>query len=113
MKHDETHGPVDDRPDRELEALVVEMRRTYNVPPTPPLDAMWKPIERERFGKRPWSLRHARIGWWMGMAAALILGVGIGRLTRPGARAVAAANHVPSAESGSRTTVSEIGRAHV
>lgn len=90
MTHDGMYGPIDEQPDRNLERLVAEMRRSYNPPPAPPLDEMWGRIERERFGAR-WR-RGARIGWWMGMAAALLAGVAIGRVTGPGAAVTATAD---------------------
>jgi hypothetical protein len=68
--------------DKDLDQVLAEMRRSYNVPvEPPPLDAIWLGIERERFGARG-ARRGARAAWWMGIAAALVVGVGIGRLTR-------------------------------
>ncbi|MFN2564609.1 MAG: hypothetical protein ABR499_06295 [Gemmatimonadaceae bacterium] len=82
------NGPADEGADKELDRLVAEMRRSYNAPPAAPLDQMWGRIERERFGPR-WTrgarlaVRGARPAWWMGIAAALLVGVGIGRMTSP------------------------------
>lgn len=81
MTYDHTHGPADERADHGLDALLGEMRRSYNVPPAaPPLDDMWGRIERERFGAR-FAQRGSRMPWWIGIAAALVAGVGIGRMT--------------------------------
>jgi hypothetical protein len=84
MTHDETD-------DKDLDQLVAELRRSYNVPPTPPLDRMWGRIEGEHFGARG-ARRGARGLWWFGIAAALVVGVGVGRLTRPSPTIVAAAD---------------------
>jgi hypothetical protein len=83
MTHDETN-------DKDLDQLLAELRRSYNVPPTPPLDGMWGRIEGEHFGAGN-VRRGARAVWWIGMAAALVVGVGIGRLTAraPGTLATA------------------------
>lgn len=73
-----THDGTDDK---DLDHLLAEMRRSYNVPlDAPPLEAIWARIERERFGTRD-AGRGARGIWWLGLAAALVVGVGIGRLT--------------------------------
>jgi hypothetical protein len=72
-----THDGTDDM---DLDQMLAEMRRSYNTPPTPPLNEMWGRIEGERFRARGAS-RGARAVWWLGMAAALVAGVGIGRLT--------------------------------
>jgi hypothetical protein len=75
MNHDEME-------DRELDQALAEMRRSYNVPPARiPVEEMWGRIESARWGRRraAWSERTL---WWLGMAAALVIGVGIGRLTR-------------------------------
>lgn len=56
----------------------------FREPPPPPLDAMWSEIERRHFGApathRPW---HRGYGPAIGMAATLLLGIGIGRMTIP------------------------------
>jgi hypothetical protein len=75
--------------DQDLDQALAELRRSYNVPPElAPLDEMWGRIEGERFGAR--GARHGARGfWWMGIAAALVLGVGIGRLTTKAPHVVA------------------------
>jgi hypothetical protein len=55
---------------------------------------MWERIEGERFGARGTagprsSVRGSRGIWWVGLAAALVGGVAIGRLTGPGPQLVA------------------------
>jgi hypothetical protein len=88
-----THDGTDDK---DLDLLLAEMRQSYNRPPTPPLDEMWRRIEGESFGARS-VVRGARGLWWIGIAAALVMGVGIGRLTRPNPTIVA------TADTGART----------
>jgi hypothetical protein len=95
-----THDGTDDK---DLDQALAEMRRSYNAPPDQiPLDEMWGRIEGERFGARSDSPafggypRGARGLWWIGIAAALVVGVGIGRLTRPSpTMMVATADTVP------------------
>jgi hypothetical protein len=82
--------------DKDLDRLLADMRSSYNVPPTPPLDSMWDGIERAR-GDRRRAANLGRMVWWIGMAAALVVGVGIGRFTRPTAATVAGADAPSSA----------------
>src|SRR3954463_12320349 len=57
----------------------------YNVPPVnPPLDAMWAAIETEAFAPRvvaTTSRRSLMHSPWLRMAAVLVLGVAVGRLS--------------------------------
>jgi len=83
----------------EMDERTREALRGYRVPPAPPLDAMWEAIEERHFGtpvvslsgradERGRAARRWRLGapsWGVlvaGMAAALILGVGLGRVSR-------------------------------
>jgi len=81
----------------ELDERTREALRGYRVPPSPPLDAMWERIEERHFGAPVVSLTdHARSrprrrwafgapSWSIviaGIAAALILGVAVGRMSR-------------------------------
>jgi hypothetical protein len=96
MINDGTHGPggpADERAERALDRLLGDLQRSYNVPREPlPLDAMWKRIEAERrggsrgaTGRGAWGATgRARSAWWIGVAAALAVGIGIGRISRPG-----------------------------
>jgi hypothetical protein len=93
-----THDGTDDN---DLDQMLVELRRSYNVPPAPPLDEMWGRIARERFGARA-RARRARVAWWTGLAAALVVGVGIGRLTGPGTVTVASTDDSRPAAGGLR-----------
>ena len=65
-----------------LDELLDDARRTWPLPPEPDYQAMWGRIERESFGAR----RHeARTPSWrtfsLGLAAALMMGIGFGRFT--------------------------------
>jgi hypothetical protein len=94
MTHD-----ADDR----FDALLRDAAETYNRPPADgdlPLDAMWRTIEAESFSTTgtpaaPHSQEMAkrtepRSAWhgsqWLRIAAALMIGVGIGRISLLGAR---------------------------
>jgi len=85
--------------DDELDERTREALRGYRVPPEPPLEAMWDAIEERHFGAPVMSLvdhaetrgrrtRRARFGapsWGVlvaGIAAALVIGVGVGRMSR-------------------------------
>jgi hypothetical protein len=76
--------------DEKLQALLDDAKRTWRAapPPEPPLDAMWERIEAEAFTsdrhRRRW---YARPSWTMvvtAIAAALVIGVGLGRVTGRG-----------------------------
>jgi hypothetical protein len=81
MTH-EAKGFGDDGSDRELDGLLAELRGSYHVAPEAPLDEMWGRIERAA-DRGPRAGGPARTVWWLaGMAATLLVGVGIGRFTR-------------------------------
>jgi hypothetical protein len=69
------------------EGLLARVRETYNPPPEPPLDAMWGRIEEDRLGgrgaaeNRPRRTGRGRGSWWLGMTAALVVGVALGRVS--------------------------------
>src|SRR5215470_3566288 len=63
-----------------FDELMDDAQRTYRNPPQPDFDAMWKGIEREHFGAPERSSRfRLSTNRWVGIAATLILGIGIGR----------------------------------
>ena len=69
-----------DRPDR-FDELLHDALRSYNHPPGEremPLDDMWRSIESQAFPARRHASRYAQ---WLRIAAALVIGVGIGRLS--------------------------------
>jgi hypothetical protein len=84
--------------DDELDERTREALRGYRVPPDAPLDAMWDAIEERHFGApvvslvdraksrgrttRRWDFGVASFGVLVaGMAAALVIGIGIGRMS--------------------------------
>ena len=66
-----SHDPFED--------LMRDAAHTYNPPPDPPLDAMWKAIEPRVRRNRRRSSSITRI--WLLAAAMLVIGVGIGRMS--------------------------------
>jgi hypothetical protein len=84
--------------DRDLDRALADLRHSYNVPPErTPADEMWGRIQGEAFGGRGTvvtrsAARGARGMWWIGLAAALVGGVVIGRLTTPRPGLVATAD---------------------
>jgi hypothetical protein len=81
--------------DEKLDELLADAAKTYRVPPTPPLDAIWSRVEAEAFA--PVSARRGGPGWRVlvaAIAASLVLGVAVGRYSTQMNRAatVVAAN---------------------
>jgi hypothetical protein len=86
MTNDVANGSGDRRGGEDLgDGLLARVRESYNPPPEPPLEAMWGRIEEDRYGtrgateSRPHRPRRGRASWWLGMTAALVVGVGLGR----------------------------------
>jgi uncharacterized membrane-anchored protein YhcB (DUF1043 family) len=90
--------------DDRFEDLMRDAKKTYRSPPNPDFDAMWESIEAAHFGgaigtthlrQRSRSVR-LPAAQWIGIAATLVVGIGIGRLslrldhTAPAAPAVVA-----------------------
>lgn len=82
--------------DDRLERAMREMAEHYNAPPATPREEMWSAIQDAR--RHAALLRvHPALRWGVGIAAALAIGVGIGRLSGPARVPVAAP---PVAENG-------------
>ena len=86
--------------DDRLNELLDDASRTYRVPQPPDVDAMWAEVEREAFDELPSHSRWRRAlshspSWRVlafAVAAALVAGVGLGRVTmRPHVDAAALA----------------------
>jgi hypothetical protein len=82
--------------DHELDDQMRHLAQTYNDPPATPRDAMWARIESARTGPtviaigRPRRMHWLRVG--AGIAAVLVVGIGIGRLTHDVGRSVTVAS---------------------
>ncbi len=71
--------------DDRFEERLRDAARHYHTPPPTPRDEMWAAIAARRHQERtrvvqPW------MRWGVGIAAVLVLGIGIGRFTAPGDR---------------------------
>lgn len=80
--------------DERLQEMIKEAAASYRVPKDPPFDAMWARIEREHFGASP---KHRWLVSAAGIAAALLVGIGIGRYTAPAGPSLAGDAGVPTA----------------
>jgi hypothetical protein len=110
MKSSEADGPGDHRGGDWDAGLLARVRESYNPPPAPPLDAMWGRIEEDRrevtrSGGSPRAAGGKRASWWLGMTAALIVGVALGRVSAQQARGAGPAgpNNVLSIAESERT----------
>lgn len=71
----------------ENERIAAAAREAYNAPPATPRDEMWSVIEARLDAGAPIAGRvdrarvAGRLSWWMGVAAALVIGLGLGRLS--------------------------------
>jgi len=86
-----------------FEEVLRDLPRTYNAPPEPPLDEMWTAIDDAHFNApiritrgRPFSAPAP----WLAAAAAMLIGIGIGRYlpdnTRSTATEASAAANIPA-----------------
>jgi hypothetical protein len=81
---DKPHHPPD------FDELMADAKLTYNAPPAArdmPLGEMWRDIEREAWSAQVLSprqlstVRRRTLPAWLGIAAALLAGIGIGRMS--------------------------------
>lgn len=90
--------------EEQLDDLLHDAARSYRVPPNADFDAMWQRVEREVFGP---PVRNGHGHWrtpsWrvfsVGLAASLVLGVALGRLTTRDAVTPATATAVAATDS--------------
>ena len=95
--------------DERLNELLDDARRTWPLPPEPDYQAMWGRIEREAFsGVRKDSRTPSWRIFSIGLAAALMMGIGLGRLSR---NETAPIPGVASASTDTATSVSGYDRA--
>ncbi|HXE58581.1 MAG TPA: hypothetical protein VNK43_11325 [Gemmatimonadales bacterium] len=93
---------MNDQHDDRFDEWLAREAAGYNRPPEPPREEMWRRIEAARRSRAPRSapgggdvlpfrrpgghpLRPAAVGWGVGIAAVLALGIGIGRMLPRGA----------------------------
>ena len=106
--HDEHHD------DRALDALLTDAARHYRVPPEPALDSIWARVEAQAFP--PAAHRRPARAWRMmsaAIAASLVLGVTLGRLSARGSFPVASTPEVAAATgspAGMRPAAASTGR---
>lgn len=101
--------------DERLDELLDDARRTWPLPPEPDYQAMWGRIEREAFaGVRTASRTPS---WWIfsiGLAAALMMGIGLGRVSKtapaPGVAAAATDTATPASSAYDRAASELLGR---
>jgi len=68
--------------DDKLNELLDDAKRTWLEPPEPDFQAMWGRVEREAFGEaRNFRRKPSWVVYSIGLAATLVMGVGIGRFT--------------------------------
>jgi hypothetical protein len=79
-----TEAP-DDSP---LEQELLDAARSWREPPPAPRDEMWREIGRRRAARRLRRPDWRKLGWPLGIAALVALGIGLGRWTAPGGRIV-------------------------
>ena len=99
--------------DEEFDNWLRTEARSYNEPPAPDVEGMWAEIEKQHFDKPSTtiaSITPLRAPWyntgWMRVAAALVIGVGLGRISlSPASPAPTGANTVATAEAVAGSTV--------
>src|SRR5260370_34547825 len=70
--------------DKKLDRLLDDAARTYRVPPEAPFEAIWARVEMEAFAPVPIRRTPAWRPMVAAIAAALVLGVALGRYTASG-----------------------------
>ena len=75
--------------DNRFDDVLRDLPRSFNAPPEPPLDEMWTTIEDAHFNA-PVPISTTRVmtsrAPWLAAAAALVVGIGIGRYLPSGAK---------------------------
>ena len=75
--------------DNRFDEVIRDLPRSFSNPPNPPLDEMWAVIEDAHFNAPASIPRQRTMKWvaapWLAAAAALVIGIGIGRYIPRGA----------------------------
>jgi hypothetical protein len=82
-----------------LDPRIAELAKGYNEPTSLDRNATWKAIEAGRQSavvSRQSVISRRAVAWISGIAALLVLGIGIGRMTAPRVETVAQVNKSPS-----------------
>lgn len=66
-----------------LEPELLDAARSWREPPAAPRDEIWREIERRRQARRLAGPSWRRMGFPLGIAALIALGIGLGRMTAP------------------------------
>ena len=95
--------------DDELDTLLGALSADYNQPPEAPREAMWESIARERAAAVSVPIHRSRTARWLaaavGIAAVLVAGVVIGRMTSPTVRSAPQLAAVPPTVSPTADTI--------
>src|SRR6266404_9230119 len=104
--------------DNRFDDVLQDLPRSFNTPPEPPLEEMWTVIEDAHFNA-PVPISATRgltsPAPWLAAAAALVIGIGIGRYLPSGKRAVenpASPSAIASANPSSPTDTSAVANAY-
>ena len=106
--------------DHELDDRIRRLAESYNEPPATPRDAMWARIDEARAGSRGAVIGSASRTHWLrmgaGIAAVLMVGIGIGRLTHgvgsaPSAGATASSRVSPAGDTAAGSDVAVLAAA--
>lgn len=74
-----------------FDELMRDAAQTFHTPPEPDLDEIWQGVERRVWsGERSGPTAKGRVPRWVGIAATLVIGIGIGRASIMGGRQPAA-----------------------
>lgn len=109
--------------DNRLDELLTDAASTYRPPPDAPLDAIWARVEAEAFAAKAATHSPGRRVFAIAIAAALVLGVLLGRVTATGdfpspfaanaGRTPARLSAAPAGDPYQRTTQEFLGRTAV
>jgi hypothetical protein len=70
--------------DERLDETILEIARDYHTPPPPPREEMWAAIQAAREEEDVFPIfrwRRGWVAWGVGIAAVLMVGIGLGRLS--------------------------------
>src|SRR5262249_8950289 len=99
--------------DERFDELMRDAKKTYRTPPNADFAALWHSVEAEHFGggargtrhdERPRSMRWPGMQW-VGIAATLLVGIGIGRVSLRFDHASPVTTKVASVDTVARTKV--------